>query len=92
MTRKLVLTIWLALLALTAVEVWLAYIHTKPQTMLLILLVLSFVKAALIASYFMHLKYEHRPVFRLIVPVAITFALLLLGFLPDAISLAEFHN
>ncbi len=92
MTRKLILTVWLALLALTAVEVWLAYIHTQTQMMLLILLALSFAKAALIASYFMHLKYELRPLFRLIVPVAITFALLLLGFLPDAMRLAEFHK
>ena len=92
MTRKLVLTIWLALLALTAVEVWLAYIHTPPLTMLIVLLALSFGKAALIASYFMHLRYENRPVFSLIVPVAITFALLLLGFLPDAMRIAEFRK
>lgn len=89
MTRKLALIVWLGLLALTAVEVWLAYIHTPPLTMLIILLFVSFGKAALIASYFMHLRYEPRAAFRLIIPVTVTFALLLLGFLPDAMRLAE---
>ena len=92
MTQKLIFTIWMALLALTAIEVWLAYIHTPPMTMLAILLGLSFGKAGLIAAYFMHLKYEARPVFRLIVPMAVAFAILLVGFLPDAMRLAELRR
>ena len=92
MTHKLVLIVWLALVAITGVEVWLIHFHTQPQTRLFLLLVLSFVKASLIASYFMHLKYEIRPVFRLIVPVAVTVALLLLAILPDASRIAEFHK
>jgi cytochrome c oxidase subunit 4 len=50
--------VWGALLALTAVEVLLAYEQLQAKTMLSILLVLSFVKAALIILYFMHMKFE----------------------------------
>ena len=50
--------VWGALLVLTGVEVFLAYQNLQPVKMLSILLVLSFVKAALIIGYFMHMKFE----------------------------------
>ncbi len=51
--------VWGALLAITAVEILLAYKRVlDPLHMLLVLLVLSLVKAALIIAYFMHLKFE----------------------------------
>jgi cytochrome c oxidase subunit IV len=50
--------VWGALLFMTAVEVFLAYQNLQPLRMLTILLGLSIVKAALIISYFMHLKFE----------------------------------
>ena len=51
--------VWGALLALTAVEIVLAYKQVfPPLQMLIILLVLSFIKAGLIIAYFMHLKFE----------------------------------
>jgi len=57
-THKQFFVVWGALLVLTGVEVFLAYEHLKPLTMLSILLVLSVVKAALIILYFMHMKFE----------------------------------
>lgn len=51
--------VWGGLLALTAVEIFLAYRQVFPPVqMLIILLVLSFIKAGLIIAYFMHLKFE----------------------------------
>ena len=50
--------VWGALLAITAIEVALAYERLQPVRMLSILLALSIVKAALIISWFMHMKYE----------------------------------
>jgi len=50
--------VWGALLVMTAIEVFLTYQHMQPGKMLTILLGLSFIKAALIIGYFMHLKYE----------------------------------
>ncbi|MBZ5628124.1 MAG: cytochrome C oxidase subunit IV family protein [Acidobacteriia bacterium] len=50
--------VWGVLLAITAVEVLLAYERLQPVRMLSILLGLSIVKAALIILWFMHMKYE----------------------------------
>src|SRR3979411_71771 len=56
--KALFFWVWGALLVMTAVEVYLTYQNMQPAKMLTILLGLSFVKAALIIGYFMHLKYE----------------------------------
>lgn len=45
-----------ALVGLTLLEVALAWVHTAPALMLGVLVVLSLVKAGLIAWYFMHLQ------------------------------------
>ena len=50
--------VWGALLVMTAVEVSLAYQKLAPLKMLTILMGLSFIKAALIIGFFMHLRYE----------------------------------
>jgi len=57
-TKSLFFYVWGALLLMTAIEVYLTYQNMEPVKMLTILLGLSFVKAALIIGYFMHLKYE----------------------------------
>ncbi len=50
--------VWGTLLLITAIEVVLAYERLQPLRMLTILLGLSLVKAALIISWFMHLRFE----------------------------------
>ena len=50
--------IWVGLVAITFLEVFLAYEQLNPTLMLTVLVVLSVVKAAMIVSFFMHLKYE----------------------------------
>ena len=50
--------VWGVLLVLTAVEVYLTYQNMQLAKMLTILLGLSFIKAALIIGFFMHLRYE----------------------------------
>ena len=45
-------------MAITGLEVFLAYKELQPKLMLTILIGLSLVKAAMIMSYFMHLKFE----------------------------------
>ena len=53
--------VWGALLALTVVEILLAYNQVFPPTrMLIVLLALSIVKSVLIIGWFMHLKGETR--------------------------------
>src|SRR5580704_2656323 len=52
------LAIWIGLVAITGLEVFLAYEELQPSLMLTILLGLSVIKAGMIMSYFMHLKFE----------------------------------
>ena len=76
--------VWIALLALTAVEVFLAYEQVPTLIMLTALLGLSVVKAALIIAYFMHLKFERLSLFLTLFPMLIFCILLMLIFLGDA--------
>ncbi|HZU23251.1 MAG TPA: cytochrome C oxidase subunit IV family protein [Terriglobales bacterium] len=51
--------VWGGLLILTVVEIALAYNQVfTPRNMLIVLLILSIIKSALIIGYFMHLKFE----------------------------------
>jgi caa(3)-type oxidase subunit IV len=56
--KALFFWVWGALLAMTALEVYLTYQNMEPRRMLTILMGLSLIKAALIIGFFMHLKYE----------------------------------
>jgi hypothetical protein len=58
--KAMMIRVWLFLLALTGVEVLLAYLHTPPIVMLVALMGLSLLKAAYIIAYFMHMKFERR--------------------------------
>jgi cytochrome c oxidase subunit 4 len=76
--------IWGGLLALTAVEVVLAYVHLPTTLMLIILMGLSIIKAALIVAYFMHLKFERLSFVLTIVPVLVVLLCLFATFFPDS--------
>ena len=76
--------VWAALLAMTAVEVLLAYLQTPMMIMLTVLLGLSVIKAALIIAYFMHLKFERLSLFLTLFPMLIFCIVLMLIFLGDA--------
>lgn len=84
------LSIWIYLLALTAAEVVLAYLHLFPTgAMLAILMALSVVKAGLIVAYFMHLRSERMSLILSLVPVAVLVISLLFVFFPDSFRLHE---
>ena len=76
--------VWIALLAMTAVEVLLAYEQVPTMIMLTALLGLSIVKAELIIAYFMHLKFERLSLFLTLFPMLIFCVILMLIFLGDA--------
>src|SRR5262245_53414087 len=48
------------LIGLTVAELAVSYVHLDRRLMIAVLMVLAFVKAALVAMYFMHLKFEKR--------------------------------
>jgi len=76
--------VWIALLAMTGIEVFLAYEQLPTMIMLTILLGLSIIKAALIIAYFMHLKFERLSLFLTLFPMLILCIVLMLIFLGDA--------
>jgi cytochrome c oxidase subunit 4 len=84
-STKLFFYVLAGLLALTLVEVILAYIHLDLILMLTILMGLSIVKAAMIIAYFMHLKFERMSLVLTIVPALVVCICLLFIFFPDSL-------
>lgn len=85
-TKATYFWVWGALLLLTAVEVVLAYRQVlQPVHMLIVLLILSVIKAGLITMYFMHLKSE-LPAMRWLLTISVMacFALMWIFFFRDA--------
>jgi caa(3)-type oxidase subunit IV len=80
--------IWIYLLGLTGLELVLAYRHVfTPGLMMLVLMLLSVVKAAMIMTWFMHLGHERLTfILTLIAPLVLLLSLLF-GFFPDAFRL-----
>jgi len=82
--------IWIGLVAITGLEVFLAYIELRPMLMLSILVVLSLIKAAMIMSYFMHLKFEKFQLVLWLVPAMIfCIMMMLIFFFPDSFRLLQ---
>ena len=84
------LWVWIWLVAITGVEVFLGYKNVPPALMLTILVGLSVIKAALIVSYFMHLKFEKLGLFLLLVPAFVfCVCMILIFFFPDSARLLD---
>ena len=77
--------VWIALLVMTAIEVYLTYQNMQPVKMLTILMGLSLIKAALIIGFFMHLRYEiSRMKWITMCSVVACLILMTIFFFPDA--------
>jgi cytochrome c oxidase subunit IV len=82
--------IWIGLVAITGLEVFLAYEQLQPSVMLTILVVLSVVKAAMIMAYFMHLKFEKFSLVLLLIPATIfCLCMMFIFFFPEAFRLLQ---
>jgi cytochrome c oxidase subunit IV len=80
--------VWIGLVGITGLEVFLAYKALQPTVMLTALVILSLIKAALIMSYFMHLKFERFTLVLWIVPVTIfCICMMFIFFFPEAFRL-----
>ena len=78
------LRVWLVLAVLTAIEYFYASWFSGIFVLLVLgLLIWAALKAGLVGWYFMHLKFEGKWVYLLIVPVAVLATILVLGLLPD---------
>ena len=82
--------VWIWLLAITGLEVFLAYEQFfATHVMLMILMALSIVKAGLIVGYFMHLKFERMSLVFSLVPATLLVISLLAMFFPDSFRILE---
>lgn len=81
--------VWGWLLVLTVVEVILAYRNMPVIMMLVMLMSLSVIKAGLIMSYFMHLRYEKFSLALTLIPMLIVCICLMASFFPDSLRMVE---
>src|SRR3990167_4374139 len=56
---KAYISVWMALLCLTAITVWVSY-HDFGTYNILVAMLVATIKGALVCLYFMHLKYDNR--------------------------------
>jgi cytochrome c oxidase subunit 4 len=83
-STKLFFAVLMGLLALTIVEVILAYFKVPLHVMLTILIGLSLIKAAMIMAYFMHLKYERMSLVFTLIPALVICICLMFILFPDS--------
>lgn len=75
---KLYVTIWLTLLACTGLTVYAATADLGPFNPIVALVIATF-KAVLVVLFFMHVKYAHERMTKLVIVTAIFFLLILLS-------------
>jgi len=85
----LYMIVWGGLLALSVVEVLLAYLQVPVLIMLAALMGLSIMKAAMIIAYFMHLRFERMSFVLTLMPALIMCICLLGVFFPDSFRIQE---
>ncbi len=83
------MVVWVSLLVLTGVEVFLAYQNLEVKLMLIILMTLSIVKASLIISYFMHLRFERTSLVLTLMPALVFVIVMMFMAFPDSVRLYE---
>jgi len=91
-SQRSVVWVWIALLALTGVEVALAAAGARGGAMLALLLVVGVVKAWLILAWFMHLRFERRALGWALLPAVIVCILLLCFIVPDSVRLGRLRD
>jgi len=88
-STSLFIWVWVALIALTFFEVFLAYMDIRKEIMLVVLMGGSIIKAALIMAYFMHLRFERLTLVLTLVPAMVICLSLLMIFFPDSVRLHD---
>jgi cytochrome c oxidase subunit 4 len=84
---KVFLVVWFWLLGLTGVEVFLGYERLGVRLVLTLLMGLSVIKASLIISYFMHLRYEKPSLAATLMPALVMVIVLMFMVFPDSFRL-----
>ena len=78
--------VWLSLAVLTVVELMVAQVQGARAFVVFSLCALALVKAALVAAYFMHLKFEKYALILIVVSPLLLAGILYVGLVPDALT------
>ena len=78
MTIRSYIVVWAGLLALTAMTVIAARLELGRLSIFVVIAIAA-VKSTLVLLYFMHLRYEKRLIFKLLVPVALVTLAIFIG-------------
>jgi len=70
--------VWLGLLVLTAITVTTASLDFG-RVAIVVVLAIAALKSTLVLLYFMHLRYEKRLIFKLLVPIAVAALAIFIG-------------
>ena len=81
------LPVYFVLLAIAALEIFVAYRDFSVQTLILILMVLAITGAGLAVMYFMHLAQERRSLFLTLIPATIFVLIMMNMFWTDGFRL-----
>jgi cytochrome c oxidase subunit IV len=77
-SSKLYWTIWLVLICLTGLTAWIATVDLGPFNTVVALFIASF-KATIVALFFMHLKYIHENLAKMVIVSALFWLFILLS-------------
>jgi cytochrome c oxidase subunit IV len=75
---RVYISVFVALMALTVVTVAISYLHLSVGTAIVLALIVATIKAALVASYFMHLISERKIIYLTLIITVIFFIVLML--------------
>jgi cytochrome c oxidase subunit 4 len=78
--------VWLVLLILTIIELGVAKSPMPKVAIIVSLCALALAKAAIVAAYFMHLKFEKYALILVVMSPLVLSAILYIGLVPDAIT------
>ena len=76
--------VWLALAVLTVIELVIARVPNAKAFVIVSLCALALAKAALVALYFMHLKFEKSALILIVLSPLLLSAIMYIGLVPDA--------
>jgi len=86
--------IFVALLVLTGATVWIAFIHFPTELVnVLLALTVACIKGSLVAMFFMHLKFESKLIYMIVIIPLILCVLLICALIPDVLMTgADSHS
>jgi cytochrome c oxidase subunit 4 len=91
-SSRVIFSVWFGLLGMTVLELILAYRSLSLETMFILLMSLSILKAGLIIAYFMHLRYEQPSLVVTLIPALVYVLVMMTAIFADSRRLAQMRS